>query len=83
MLVTCTSCGAQWHAEDYYTSKGVIKQPCAECRKDSSSIYYNNNRDAILEARYQAYHDPATHEAKKAYFAAKRREYRAAKRASR
>lgn len=53
---------------------------CHDCNRDRSSAHYCNHRFDILEARYKAYHDPDQHDAKKAYFAQKRREYRAAQR---
>lgn len=81
-MIECTHCGAFWSANGYTTSHGVIEMPCKACRSDSDSIWYTNNRDEILEARYQDYHDPDKHEAKKAYFAEYRRKERAAKRAA-
>ena len=71
----CTCCGCLWDESGYYTSKGEIVMPCKECRKDSKSVSYLNNRDQILEAQRSAYY--ADHEKRKAYF----REYRRINRA--
>lgn len=70
-MVTCSSCGCSWDEHDgFYQCKGVLQQPCKECRKDAKSIRYLNNRDRILEAQRAAYY--TDHDAQKAYF----REYR-------
>lgn len=53
---------------------------CKVCNTDRTLTHYYNHQMDILEARYQAYHDPDKHEKTKAYFAKKRREYRAAQR---
>ena len=74
--LTCSCCGCSWDEESgYYRQNGVAVQPCIECRLDSKSIAYLNNRDSILEAQRAAYY--ADHEAKKAYY----RQYRRLQRA--
>lgn len=74
-MVECTSCGCSWDESGYYHCKGELQQPCKECRKDTKSISYLNNRDSILEAQRTAYY--SNHEAAKAYY----REYRRSQRA--
>lgn len=74
--VICSCCGCSWDKDSgYYHSKGVPQQPCRECRLDSKSIAYMNNRESILEAQRTAYY--TDHERRKAYY----REYRRSQRA--
>ena len=74
-MIECTSCGCCWGESGFYTRKGEIVQPCRECRLDTKSIHYLNNRQEILETQRTAYY--ADHEARKAYFRDYRRNRRA------
>ncbi len=78
-MIRCSKCGCEWDESGFYACKGKIEMPCIECRLDKKSINYCNNYEDILERQRQAYHDPAKHEANKAYHAQKQREYRARK----
>lgn len=79
-MYKCTSCGCEWDESGFYAYDNVIVQPCRECRKDGAHKHYYTHQLEILEIRRQAYYDD--HEAHKSYFARKRREYRAQKRAA-
>lgn len=75
-MVKCTCCGCSWDENDgFYHYKGEIAQPCKECRKNTKSIHYLNNRDRILDEQREAYY--SQHEARKAYFRQYRRQTRA------
>ncbi len=67
-MITCTCCGASWDESGFYLKSGVMQQPCKECHRDTVSVNYYLNQTSILEKRYQDYHSPEKHEAKKAYF---------------
>jgi hypothetical protein len=75
MLTPCSACGCVWDESGYYHYKGDIEQPCIECRKDTKSVHYLNNRDRILAQQRESYY--AQHEARKAYFRDYRRNQRA------
>lgn len=71
-MVKCSRCGCSWdETTGYYHCKGVIQQPCKECRLDAKSIRYLNNRDSILESQRNAYYED--HEASKEYYRLYRR----------
>lgn len=74
-MVQCTCCGCSWDESGFYHYKGEIAQPCKECRKNTKSIHYLNNRDKILDTQRASYY--AQHEARKAYYRSYRRNQRA------
>lgn len=80
---TCSGCDANPartpdnFALDRNSPDGLFHR-CKVCEADRLNIHYYNNQSAILEKRYQEYHDNA--DEKRAYFAQKRREYRARER---
>lgn len=75
MDVICTCCRCSWDEQTgYYHYKGEIAQPCRECRKDTRSIHYLNNREHILDEQRSTYY--AQHEAKKAYYRSYRQRQR-------
>lgn len=55
-MIPCTSCGAVWAADGFYTYKGEIIQPCRICRCDKVSVYYLNNAERLREKRRARYY---------------------------
>lgn len=84
-MYTCSTCGCEYPRTDEYFNRHPqtvdgLRPDCKWCDRDDASKAYYNNQMQILDKRYQDYHDPANIEAKRAYFAQKRREYRARQR---
>lgn len=84
----CSSCGCEFRDEDIpanfnrhpQTADG-LRPDCKTCQADESSIYYDRNRFAILDRKYERYHgDPEYNARMKAYNAQKKREQRARQR---
>lgn len=82
-MYACSTCGCEYPRTDEYfnrhpsTADG-LRPDCKVCQQNENDIYYDRNRFAILDKRYEEYH--ANIEAKRAYFAQKTRERRARQR---
>lgn len=82
---TCSGCDAnpertpENFSYDKNSPDGLFHR-CKICEADRVNRHYYDNQLHILDKRYQEYHDPEKHDAKKAYFADKRRAYRAKQR---
>ncbi len=82
---TCSVCACTFYDDDVranfnahpQTADG-LRPDCKTCQAIENDIYYDRNRFAILDKRYEEYH--ANIEEKRAYFAQKARERRARQR---
>mgnify|MGYP000272947279 FL=1 len=78
---TCSVCACTFYDDDVranfnahpQTADG-LRPDCKTCQAIDNDIYYDRNRFAILDKRYEDYH--ANIEEKRAYFAQKARERR-------